>query len=42
MGGFAAAGQPLAQCHLVEVEGRVQAVLVHLQLMAQVVYVPLG
>lgn len=33
--GLAAAGQLLGQRHLVEVEGRVQAALAHLQLVAQ-------
>lgn len=33
--GLAAAGQVLDERHLVEVEGRVQAVLVHLQLVTQ-------
>lgn len=35
MRGLAAAGQLLGQRHLVEVEGRVQAALAHLQLVAQ-------
>ena len=35
VGGAAAVGQPLGQRHLVEVVGRVQTVLVHLQRAAQ-------
>lgn len=35
MGGFTAPGQVFVQRHLVEVEGRVQTVLVHLQLSTQ-------
>lgn len=35
MGGLTAAGQVFAERHLVEVEGRVQTVLVHLQLVTQ-------
>lgn len=42
MRGLAAAGQLLGQRHLVEVEGRVQAALAHLQLVAQGVDALLG
>lgn len=35
VGGLAAAGQVFAERHLVEVEGRVQTVFVHLQLVTQ-------
>lgn len=42
VGGLAAAGQLFHQRHLVEVEGRVQTVLVHLQLAAQSVDVLFG
>lgn len=42
VGGLAATRQALVEGHLVEVEGRVQTVLVHLQLMTQSVDVLLG
>lgn len=41
VGGLAAAGQVFGESHLVEVEGRVQTALVHLQLVTQSVDVVL-
>lgn len=35
VGGLATTGQLFEECHLVEVEGRVQTALAHLQLVAQ-------